>query len=95
MFVVTVRFSIEARQVEAFMPLMLENARASLADEEGCLTFDVCQDPEAPTEVFLYEVYDDRTAFQTHMTTPHFLSFSEEIEGMVHDKSVQTYTLLR
>lgn len=95
MFVVTVRFSIEAMQVDAFMPLMLENARASLADEEGCRTFDVCQDPEAPTVVFLYEVYDDQAAFETHMTTPHFLSFSDRIEGMVRDKSVQTYTLLR
>jgi len=41
-YVVTVAFEIRPEAAAAFLPLMLENARASLAKEPGCLRFDVC-----------------------------------------------------
>ena len=89
-FAVTVTFKIRATQTQAFMPLMLDNAATSLAQEPGCLRFDVCRDAD-PTEVFLYEVYTDAAAFQPHLHSAHFKAFDAAVADMVQAKSVKTY----
>jgi autoinducer 2-degrading protein len=91
MFVVTVTFQIKPDQFEAFLPLMVQNAQASLTIEDGCRQFDVCTDENRPEEVFLYEVYDDEAAFKVHLTTPHFLKFDAEVAEMIREKTIKTY----
>lgn len=91
-YVVTVQFTIKPGQMPAFHNLMLENARASLRDEPGCRQFDVCTDPDRPDQMFLYEVYDDRAAFDAHMATPHFKKMGELSAGMAKDKHIVTYS---
>ena len=88
---VCVTFTIRPHKHAAFMPLMLENARASLASEPGCRQFDVLTDPARPDEVFLYELYDDRAAFDAHLATPHFLRFKEVAADMIAEKREATY----
>ena len=63
MYVITVEFEIDPDRLEAFLPLMRDNAAASVRDEPGCRQFDVCQDPDAPNRIFLYEIYDDHASF--------------------------------
>ena len=53
MYVVIVDFKIKPERLAEFMPLMLENARASRETEPGCRQFDVCVDPKEKTSVFL------------------------------------------
>ena len=87
-----VDFEINLEQIDAFLPLMRENASASARDEPGCRQFDVCYDPDHPGHVFLYEVYDDRTAFDAHQSTPHFKSFDAATAGMIRSKKVRALT---
>lgn len=54
-------------RVVAFMPLMRGNAVTSRLQEEDCHQFDVCTDPDHPFEVFLYEFYTDKAAFDHNM----------------------------
>jgi quinol monooxygenase YgiN len=89
-YIVIVDFRIKAERVADFMPLMLENARASRETEPGCRVFDVCVDPADKTSVFLYEVYDDRAAFDAHLATAHFKRFDAAVAAMVAAKSVRT-----
>ena len=91
MFAVTVTFTLRPGGAEAFMPLMLDNARTALADEPGCLRFDVCTDPAQPDEVFLYEIYYNREAFDKHLETPHFQAFERAISDLVSTKDIRTY----
>ena len=49
MYVIIVDFEIDPEQIDAFLPLMCENASASARDEPGCRQFDVCHDPDTPT----------------------------------------------
>lgn len=95
MYVITVDFEIDATHLDAFLPLMVQNAAASVRDEPGCRQFEVCQDPDKPTRMFLYEVYDDRAAFDTHLATPHFTAFDEATTGMIISKTVRPLALLR
>lgn len=91
MYVVCVIFDIAQDRMEAFLPLMLQQATNSLELEGGCLVFDVCR-PEAGTDtVFLYEKYVDEAAFQTHLQSAHFKSFDAQTADMVTGKSVICY----
>ncbi len=94
MFVVTVSFVLKPDKRESFLQLILENARQSVSQEPGCQRFDVCENPDKPEEIFLYEVYDDHEAFKAHKTMQHYLDFSAGVAGMVADKSAQTFALL-
>jgi autoinducer 2-degrading protein len=89
MYVVIVDFKIKPERLAQFMPLMLENARLSRETEAGCRRFDVCVDPKEKTSVFLYEIYDDRAAFDAHLATAHFKRFDAAVGDMVAAKAVR------
>ena len=90
MYVVIVDFRIKPERLEEFMPLMLENARLSRDTEPGCRQFDVCVDPADRTRVFLYELYDDRAAFDAHLAAAHFKRFDAAVAPMLAAKAVGT-----
>lgn len=89
MYVVIVDFRIKPERLEEFMPLMLENARLSRDTEPGCRVFDVCIDPKERASVFLYELYNDRAAFDAHLATAHFKRFDAAVAPMVATKAVR------
>jgi quinol monooxygenase YgiN len=89
MYVVAVDFAIKPERLKEFMPLMLQNARQSSSTEPGCRQFDVCADPSRREAVFLYEVYDDRKAYEAHLATTHFKSFDTAAREMIAARSVR------
>lgn len=93
-FVIVVEFKIHRGKMAAFRRLMDENARASCRDEPGCRRFDVLTSPKDPDFILLYEIYDDRAAFEAHKTTKHFLSFDKESAPLVANKVVKDYALV-
>jgi quinol monooxygenase YgiN len=94
MFVVVVEFEVRADARDRFLELVVENAATSRRSEPGCRQFDVCVDPNAPATVFLYEIYDDRQAFDRHLTLPHFLAFDAVARSLVHSKRVRLFDRL-
>ena len=94
MYVITVEFTIYPQHLVAFMPLMLENARISRETEAGCRRFDVCRDPAQQERVFLYELYDDRAAFDAHLAAAYFKVFDGAVKTMVASKLVHAYELV-
>jgi autoinducer 2-degrading protein len=72
MFTLLVQIEINKDSIDKFMPLALENARATRESEAGCRQFDVLVDPSDPSRVMFYEIYDDEAAFQAHQQTAHF-----------------------
>lgn len=94
MYVIAVDFTLHAQHIGAFMALMLENARVSRETESGCRRFDVCRDPAGPECVFLYEVYDDRAAFEAHLAAAHFKAFDSATKAMVASKAVRAFELM-
>ena len=95
MFAVVVRFHLKPGTMEDFLPLITQNAKTSLNDEDGCHQFDVLTDPDAPDEVFLYELYSDAAAFETHLASAHFKSFDAAAGDMIATKDVRTYATVR
>ncbi|MEM0945628.1 MAG: putative quinol monooxygenase [Pseudomonadota bacterium] len=93
MFAVTVTFKIAPGSMATFLPRMRQQARDSLTLEPACTHFDVWTDPERPDEVFLYELYDDAAAFDTHCASAHFESFAADIAPLVTDRTLTTYAI--
>lgn len=92
-FVIVVEFRIHKGQMAAFRRLMDANARASCRNEPGCRRFDVLSSPKDPDRILLYEIYDDRAAFDAHVKTPHYAVFAAESASLVGDKVVKEYVL--
>ena len=92
MYAVCVTFQIEQGAMAAFLPLMHDNAKTSLATETGCLQFDVLTDGAHPQEVFLYERYADRAAFDTHLQSAHFKPFAAATQHLIAAKDVRTWS---
>jgi autoinducer 2-degrading protein len=82
-YVITVDFEIAPIHLEAFLALVIANAKASERDEPGCKRFDVCRVREAPNHVFLYEIYADEAAFKAHLEAKHYLEFRDATQHMI------------
>ena len=68
---------------------MKKNASDSLPNEVGCHQFDIAQDQENPTKIFLYKFYDVAVAFKLHKKASHYPEFHVAISGMVNKKSIR------
>lgn len=93
-FVIIVDFRLKPGAKAAFLRLINENARASCRDEPGCRRFDVLATQNEADRIMLYEIYDDRAAFDAHIKTRHFASFNEASAGMVAEKKVTEFVML-
>ena len=94
-YVVTVDFRLKPGAMAAFRPLIDANAIASCREEPGCRRFDVLVPPDGGDHVFLYEIYDDRAAFDAHLKTAHFAAFDRDSASLVAEKTVKIYDLAR
>ena len=92
-FVIIVDFRLKSGAKAAFLHLINENARASCREEPGCQRFDVLASNGEPDRIVLYEIYDDRAAFDAHIKTSHFARFNEASAPLVADKKVSEFMM--
>lgn len=90
MFVVVVDWAVEPENAGIFSDMLEAQARISLQVEPACRQFDICRDVNRPGQFLLYEVYDDAAAFDLHLQTPHFASFSDQAAPLTLSKQVRT-----
>ena len=77
MLVLLVTVRVKPEHVSAFLPAARHNAEHALADEPGCLRFDIIQDRDDRHLFRFYEVYKDDAALAAHRLTPHFKKYIE------------------
>lgn len=95
MLAVTVHFRIKPDHTQDFRTAVLRQATNSLTNEPQCRQFDVCFDSEHPQDVFLYEVYDDPAAFESHRQMPYFAEFGATVADWVDSKELRTWSVVR
>lgn len=79
---------------EQFKEAMTAQAERCLANEPGCLQFDVAQDPKRPTRFVMLEVYKDDAAIKAHQDSLHFKAFRPVISELVEERTVEVFTLV-
>ena len=87
-YAIIVDFVLVPGKREEFRRLIDRNARISSNSERGCKHFDVLESREEADRIFLYEVYDDRAAFEAHTRSQHFSEFDRDSAPLVTNKSV-------
>jgi len=93
-FVVMVDFTVKPGSMTAFRALVDGNACASCRDEAGCRRFDVLAPAGDDARVVLYEIYDDRAAFDAHLASAHYAAFNRDSAGHVAGKRVSELQLV-
>lgn len=91
MYALCVTFHLKEGCRDEFLSLIKMQARVSRETEAGCHRFDVATDPSRPDQVFLYELYTDRAAFDVHLASTHFKVFFTATEDMVADRTYVTW----
>jgi (4S)-4-hydroxy-5-phosphonooxypentane-2,3-dione isomerase len=87
-YVVIVDFRIRPGAKSEFRRLIDANARASCRHEPGCRRFDVLECLAEADRILLYEIYDDRAAFEAHAKTDHYATFNQASAPYVAGKEV-------
>jgi len=87
-YVILVDFLLKPGSKTEFRRAIDANARASCRDERGCSRFDVVEPRDDDDRILLYEIYDDRAAFEEHLKTPHLAAFEAASNHLVTKKTV-------
>lgn len=77
-----------------FQEHMTAQARRCLANEPGCLQFDVVQDPKNPTRFVMLEVYKDDDAIKAHQDSQHFKDFRPVVADLLAERKVEVYRMV-
>jgi len=93
-YAITVDFRVKPGSMAEFRTLIDSNAKDSCRIEPGCRRFDVLVAKNEDDRILLYEIYDDRAAFEAHLKTPHFDDFNRQSAALVASKQVIEYSLV-
>ena len=77
-----------------FQKKMTAQAERCLANEPGCLQFDVVQDPKNPARLVMLEVYQDDAAIKAHQESQHFKDFRPVITELVAERKVEVFNMV-
>ena len=77
-----------------FQEKMTAQAKRCLANEPGCLQFDVVQDPKNPTRFVMLEVYKDDAAIKAHQDSQHFKDFRPVVGDLIADRKVEIFNMV-
>lgn len=88
-FAIIVNIKIKSGTAAQFMPLILDNAEASLRDEPACRQFQVAQAETDSDHFILFEVYDNAAAFDWHVRQAHSIRYNEAAGDLMVERTVQ------
>jgi (4S)-4-hydroxy-5-phosphonooxypentane-2,3-dione isomerase len=92
-YVNAVDLVIVPSEMSKFVEAIKENAAASVK-EPGCREFNVTVLAKDPNHVFLYEVYDNEAALNTHRATDHFKKYAAATANMVTKRDVRGMSVI-
>jgi len=93
MYVILVDWVVQPDKAEWFYLRLLGQAEDSLAQEPQCHRFDVSRHETDTGRFLLYEIYTDRAAFDHHLKSAHFASFSADADPVTLSKDVSGWSL--
>src|SRR5688500_8165833 len=74
---------IDEPQLAAYRTFLIEEIEASMRLEPGVRTLYAVAEKDRPTHITILEIYADRSAYEKHIRSPHFLKYKTGTERMV------------
>lgn len=69
-----------------YLERVRQHAATCLAEEPGCLRFDILVPDDDDNIVFLYEVYADDAAIESHLRTDRMTQYMQEVEPLLAER---------
>lgn len=79
---------IDEKNRDTFYQVGVENFRTSYEEEGGTLAMYASSLRENPLEYKVFEVYADKTAYQTHVNSPYFKAYVEQVGSKLTKREV-------
>jgi (4S)-4-hydroxy-5-phosphonooxypentane-2,3-dione isomerase len=92
-YINAVDLDIVPSEIGKFLEAVKENGEFAVK-EPGCREFNITVLANNPNHVFLYEVYDNQAALDTHRAGEHFKKFQATTANMVSGRNVRAMTLV-
>ncbi len=83
-----VAFQINDGGLDDFLKIIREHAAGTLADEEGCLQFDVLLPREGGNRVLLYEAYRDEAALDIHSNSARLAQTRSRYGDLIENRTI-------
>jgi len=77
------QLEIHPAQLEAYKAALREEIKASLSLEPGVLALYAVSLKDNPTQIWIFETYAGKDAYESHLKTPHFLRYKTATQHMV------------
>lgn len=78
-----VHLEIRPEDRERFVDIARSHGEYSVANEEGCLSFQVMLPVDDADKVILVEVYDDDGALESHWNSEHMQAYLAKTKDMI------------
>ncbi len=88
-----VHLDIAPDKFDDFLAIVRPHGEYSVANEPGCLSFQVMLPKEAPHQVILVEVYEDEAALEGHWASAHMAAYREKVADMILERKSIPCTL--
>lgn len=75
--------TVDSIYLAEYLSILREEARASVRKEPGVLAIYPMHRKTEPTKISILEIYADRAAYESHLTTPHFQHYKTATLPMV------------
>lgn len=74
---------IEPEFLDEYLAILKEEAKASVELEPGVISIYPMYQKEIPNEIRILEIYENQTAYKSHLETPHFKHYKTTTLEMV------------
>ena len=92
MYSLSVLFEIDPAHREEFKATALGLAKQSLAEEKGCLVFEVYESADRPEQFYFHEVYaSEADLTQVHVSTVYYKHYRNTIDSWVKSKDLRSW----
>jgi quinol monooxygenase YgiN len=82
-YVQLAEIEIEPAELENYKAAVKEQIETAIRLEPGVLVLNAVSQQDSPTHIWVFEIYRDTDAYQSHLETPHFKKYKASTERMV------------
>ena len=83
-----VNFTVKPQHLADFLTVIRAHAAGTLADEPGCVRFDVLTAADASPTVILVEVYADQAAYDLHRDSQRLRDVRPVYQHMIESRTL-------
>jgi autoinducer 2-degrading protein len=87
-YINAVEIDVVPGQIENYLAAIREVGAATLKTEPGCSEFDITVSQKDPNRLFIFEVYDNADAFDTHLKSDHYKKYAAAAKDIVAKREV-------